>query len=65
MGMNVPGCDNRKLAPNIVQWLSQLKPEWPRGDRAREASPRFWGIAGFTKALPLDDLSFRRSPRVR
>src|SRR5580704_1589726 len=37
----------------------------PRGDRAREASPRFWGIAGFATAVPLDDLSFRRSPRVR
>lgn len=24
MGMNVPGCDNRKLALNIVHWLSGL-----------------------------------------
>jgi hypothetical protein len=24
MGMNVPGCDNRKMALNIVHWLSRL-----------------------------------------
>ena len=24
MGMNVPGCDNRKFAVNIAHWLSGL-----------------------------------------
>jgi hypothetical protein len=23
-GMNVPGCDNRKMAINIIHWLSHL-----------------------------------------
>lgn len=26
MGMNVPGCDNRKMALNVVHWLSGLLP---------------------------------------
>jgi hypothetical protein len=24
MGMNMPGCDNRKLALNTLHWLSRL-----------------------------------------
>jgi hypothetical protein len=36
-GMNVPGCDNRKMAINIIHWLSRLiDPDEPNLKQTRD-----------------------------